>query len=156
MYRPQSPYSLPPAPCRDQTCQYSFDSTNLPALGGTLVAGARTGRIPLKMDKDAGFYLRGLSTHGSISLRLEDPSRNALSDSENSTESSNYEISSEYSLESGAGFATLESGGDGVYAPQGSTFVVYLYNSTAGTLNLNTVVINLFGVKRYANEECAG
>jgi len=156
MYRPQFPYALPSAPCVDQTCQYSFDVTNLPALGGTLAAGSRTGRIPLKMDKDAGFYLRALFTQGSIALRLEDPNRNALSDSENAVESSNYEIPSEYSQTRGAGSVVLESGAGGLYAPAGGTFVVYLYNPTSGTLSLSTVVINLIGEKRYTNQGCAG
>jgi hypothetical protein len=156
MYRPQYAHPLAPSPCEQQTCQYSFDSTNLPALAGTLAAGARTGRIPLKMDKDAPFYLRSIMTQGSVSLRLEDPNRNPLSDSENATESINYEIPSEWSQTQGAGFAALESGSGGLFAPSGSTFVVYLYNGTAATIELQTVAINLKGVKQYDNAECAG
>ena len=32
MYRPQFAYPLPPAPCHDQACMYSFDETNLPVF----------------------------------------------------------------------------------------------------------------------------
>jgi hypothetical protein len=156
MFRPQFAYPLPPAPCQDQTCQYSFDATNLPALSGTLAAGERTGRIPLEMDKDAPFYLRAMDTQGSISFRLEDPNRNAISDSENPTESSNYEIPSEFSKVNGATPAVLESGAGGLFAPAGGTFVLYLYNNTAGALNLNTLCFNLVGVKRYISSGCAG
>jgi len=156
MYRPQFVHALPPPPCVQQPCQYSFDKTNLPALTGSLAAGSRTGRIPLKTDKDAPFYLRGISSQGSFSIRLQDADNNAFSDSENAVESSNYEIPSEWSETSGAGFVTLESGAGGVFIPVGATLVMYLYNNTAGALNLNTVVLNLLGVKQYPNEECAG
>jgi hypothetical protein len=156
MFRPQFVHALPPLPCVQQTCQYSFDKTNLPALTGTLAAGQRTGRIPLKTDKDAPFYVRGISTQGSLSIRLQDADNNAFSDSENALESSNYEIPSEWSATAGDGFVVLESGDGGVFIPVGATLVMYLYNNTAGALNLNTVVINLMGVKQYPNAECAG
>lgn len=156
MYRPQYAHSLPPAPCAQQTCQYSFDQTNLPALSGSLAAGARTGRIPLRMDKDAPFYLRAIMTQGTLSIRVEDPDRNAFSNSEQATESANYEIPSEWSLTKGAGFAVLESGAGGVFIPAGATFVVYFYNGTGASVNLNTMAFNLKGVKQYDNAECAG
>lgn len=156
MYRPQFIHALPPLPCTQQTCQYSFDKTNLPALSGTLAAGARTGRIPLKTDKDAPFCLRAISSQGQLSIRLQDADNNACSDSENAVESTNYEIPSQWSAGGGAGNVALESGAGGVFVPLGATLVMYLYNNTAGSLNLNTVAINLVGVKQYDNAECAG
>ena len=156
MFRPQFAHALPPLPCVQQPCQYSYDQTNLPALTGTLAAGQRTGRIPLKTDKDAPFYVRALSTHGLLSLRIEDADRNAWSDSENAVESTNYEIPSEWSEGGGAGNVVLESGAGGIFIPLGATLVMYLYNNTAGALNLNTVCVNLVGVKQFENEECAG
>ena len=156
MYRPQYAHALPPAPCQQQICQYSFDRTNLPALAGTLAAGARTGRIPLKTDKDAPFYLRAISTQGAVSIRLQDADNNAFSDSENTVESTNYEIPSEWSAAGGAGNVVLESGAGGVFIPVGATLVMYLYNNTATLQELSTVCINLIGVKQYDSEECAG
>ena|SRR5256885_721357 len=154
MYRPQFPYPVTKPPCEDQRCVFSFDSTNLPKFTGTIAAGAQTGRIPLKLDKDADFYLRGISTQGAISIRLEDTNGNALSDSENQLQSSNFELPLEYSDPSGAGIVTLESGADGIFGPAGGNFLVYLYNSTAVTIDLTTCVINLHGTKRYPGPGC--
>jgi hypothetical protein len=157
MYRPQFVFPLSPSPCEDQRAQFSFDRTNLPAVAtGTLAPGLRTGRIPLQMDKDADFYLRGITSEGGFSFRLEDPDRNPLSDSENAVESSNYELPAEYSVNTGAAIATLESGGPGVYAPANGRFYLYLYNATAGTLELPTFAINLHGVKRFTSPGCKG
>jgi len=155
MYRPQFSYPLPDAPCSDQACLYSFDQTNLPVFLGTLAAGARTGRIPLKLDKDADFYLRAIRSQGAISFRLEDTDGNPLSDSENATEGTNYELPNEYSRTLGAGFVALESGAGGVFGPAGGNFVVYLFNTTAVTINLTTCALTLVGVKRYNSEVCA-
>lgn len=154
MYRPQFPYALPPAPCEDQTCLYSFDKTNLPVFNGTLAAGARTGRVPLRLDKDADFYLRAIDTQGAVSVRLEDTDGNPLSDSENAVQSSNYEFPKNYSETAGAGFVALESGAGGVFGPAGGNYVVYLFNGGATTIELTTCAITLVGVKRYQGEVC--
>ena len=154
MYRPQFSFPLPPDPCEDQACMYSFDASNLPVFAGTLVAGARTGRVPLKLDKDADFYLRALDTQGLISIRLEDTDGNPLSDSENATQGTNYELPNEYGRTAGAGFTVLEGGKGGVFGPAGGNYVVYLYNATSTTINLTTCVVNLVGVKRYHEGVC--
>jgi hypothetical protein len=154
MYRPQFAYPLVAPPCQDQRCLYSFDSSNLPVFTGTLAAGAQTGRVPLRLDKDADFYLRGISQRGTVSIRIEDTDGNPLSDSENATESTNFELPNEYSNVAGAGLVTLESGADGVFGPGGGNYVVYLYNATAGTIDLTTCVLNLHGVKRYPKTGC--
>lgn len=154
MYRPQFPFSAPPAPCEDQTCLYAFDATNLPVFTGTLAAGQQTGRIPLRLDKDADFYLRAISTQGGVSIRLEDTDGNGLSDSENALQSSNFVLPSEYSETNGAGYVALESGAGGVFGPGGGNYVVYLFNATAAPISLRTCAINLIGVKRYNSEGC--
>jgi hypothetical protein len=133
---------------------YSYDVTNLPTFNATLASGAQTGRIPLRLDKDADFYLRAISTTGLISLRLEDTDGNQLSDSENASNRANFVRQQEYSQSGGAGYVALESGADGVYGPAGGNYVVYLYNGTANTIELQTCVINLIGVKRYAGGVC--
>jgi hypothetical protein len=154
MYRPQFAYALPAAPCQDQTCQYSFDHTNLPVFLGSLAAGAQTGRIPLKLDKDADFYLRAIRSQGAISFRLEDTDGNPLSDCDNAVNSTNYELPNEYSRTAGAGLVALESGADGVFGPAGGNFVVYLFNAGATTIELTSCAINLVGVKRFSKGVC--
>lgn len=155
MYRPQFVYPLPPAPCEDQACMYSFDQTNLPVFSGTLAAGAQTGRLPLKLDKDADFYLRAIHSKGAISFRLEDTDGNALSDSENAANGTNFELPNEYSNTAGAGGVALESGAGGIFGPAGGNYVVYLYNAGTTTIDLTTCALNLVGVKRYDKEVCA-
>ena len=61
MYRPQFAFKSPIG-CEEQRCVYSFDFTNTPVLTTTLAAGANIDRIPLRLDKDADFYLRGINT----------------------------------------------------------------------------------------------
>lgn len=154
MYRPQSAYPIPPAPCDDQRCVYSFDSTNLPTFLRTMGPGASAGRIPLRLDKDADFYLRGLSSTGLIAYRLEDTNGNQLSDWLNVRESTNYELPQEFSDTAGFGIAPLESGAGGVFGPAGGNFLLYLFNPTVASINLVTCVLNLHGVKRYSREVC--
>lgn len=155
MYRPQFSYPLPDPPCVDQACLYSFDKTNMPVFTGLLLAGARINRVPLKLDKDADFYLRAIKTHGLVSLRLDDTNGNSLSDYSNAVDGSNYELPREYSRTAGAGLAVLESGAGGVFGPAGGNFMLYLYNPTAITIDLATCAVNLVGVKRYHKEVCA-
>ena len=155
MYRPQFAYDLPPVPCEDQACMYSFDETNLPVFTGNLLAGAQTGRVPLKLDKDADFYLRAIDSQGAFSFRLEDTDGNALSDSENALNAANFELPKEYSNTAGAGFVALESGAGGIFGPAGGNYVVYLYNAGTTTIDLSTCALNLVGVKRYSKEVCA-
>ena len=151
MYRPQFAYNPPDPPCHSQKCQYSFDQTNLPALTGSLAANGQTGRIPLKLDKDAPFILRGIVSQGALSFRLEDKDGNGLSDSENAVNSTNFELPKEYANPAGAGLVALEGE---VYAPIGGTIVLTLLNNTSGSVNLNTFAINLHGEKRYQGEAC--
>jgi hypothetical protein len=155
MYRPQFAYPDPPSPCEDQPCQYSFDSTNCPTFLGALPPGGQTNRIPLPLDQDAAFYLRGISTTGAASIRIEDCNGNAVSDSENAQNSSNFADPYKYSDTLGAGFVALESGNDDVFCPAGGNLLVYLYNGTGSTIYLTTCALNLFGVKRYYGEGCA-
>lgn len=154
MYRPQFAFDNPPAPCSDQRAVYSFDATNLPVFQGTLAAGSQTGRIPLRLDKDADFYLRAISSQGAVSIRIEDTDGNPLSDSENASQTQNFMLPKEYSGTAGAGLVALESGAGGVFSPAGGNFLVYLYNATAVTIDLTTCALSLHGVKRYRQGAC--
>lgn len=159
MFRAQFAFPLPPAPCFDQACLYSFDSTNCPVFQGLLTAGSVTPRVPLKLDKDADFYLRAISQQGTVSIRLEDADGNPLSDSENlslapGNASTNYEFPPQYSQTKGAGYVALEGGKEGIPARAGGNYLVYLYNAGATTIELATCALNLVGVKRYPGEVC--
>ena len=155
MYRPQFARDLPAAPCEDQACMYSFDKTNLPVFLGTLAAGAQIGHIPLRMDKDADFYLRAIRSQGTVSFRLEDGDGNALSDWQNARNSTNYELPNEFSYTAGTGLVALESGAGGVFIRAGGNFILHLFNHTAAPIELSACALNLAGVKRYSEEVCS-
>ncbi len=154
MYRPQFVYAVASSPCEDQRCTYSFDSVNIPTFTGTLAPGQQSGRIPLRLDKDADFFLRGLSQQGRVSIRLEDSKGNALSDSENRLQAQNFMLAVEYGLTGGAGFVALESGPEGVRMPAGGNFALYIFNPSNATINLSDCVVNLHGIKRYPGGLC--
>jgi hypothetical protein len=167
-YRPQWAYPLPPPPCEAQPCQFSYDATNTPAFTNTSFAsGAQTGRIPLKLDLDADFYLRAIRTQGAVWIRLLDPESNLLDDADNAKDIGNFEAPNQFSNPAGfdgtgwPGIVVLESGQwklsesggtGGVYAPAGSNFLLYLYNGTNAAINLTTCAVNLYGVKVYSGE----
>jgi hypothetical protein len=155
MYRPQNACQLPEPPCEDQACMYSFDQTNLPVFLGTLAAGAQIGHIPLRVDKDADFYLRAIDSQGTVSFRLEDGDGNALSDWLNARNSTNYELPNEFSNTAGAGLVALEGGAGGVFVRAGGNFILHLFNAGATTIELSTCALNLAGVKRYSEEVCS-
>lgn len=154
MFRPQFVQTLPDLPCDDQKTLYSFDTVNLPVLTGNLGAGRILQRIPLRMDKDSAFLCRGVSSNGPLLLRVEDPSGNQLSDSENSVTASNFMVPAQWSFPGGAGLVALESGAGGIYAHAGGTFLLYLFNNTAAPVSLTTTVITLHGVKRFPGKVC--
>jgi hypothetical protein len=158
MYRPQFPYATPDK-CVDQRCVYSFDQTNTPYLTMTLDPGQNFSRIPLQLDKDADFYLRGIAIPqigaGTLELRLEDPKGHPLSDIENLITEIDYQYAGLYSDPAGAGIVALDSDDFGVFCQAGSRLYLYCYNNGASGVSLTTLVINLHGVKRYSGERCA-
>lgn len=163
MYRPQFAFKSP-ADCEEQRCVYSFDLTNTPWLATTLAAGDNISRIPLLLDKDADFYLRGISTPdvgGSdnnlpgLEFRLEDPKGHPLSDIENLAVEINYQYAALYSATDGAGIVVQDADDWGVFCQAGSRLYLYLLNNSANPIALTTFVVNLHGVKRYSGERCA-
>lgn len=159
MYRPQFAYSTPEG-CEDQRCHYSFDASNTPFLVGALAAGRFLSKIPLPMDSDADFYLRGFQLEASgLTLRLEDCYGNPLSDSGNlipaaGTQFNDFEAPALYGESDGAGVVALESDEWGVFCPRGGVLCLYLFNATAAPINLSSIIVNLHGVKRYSGEKC--
>lgn len=157
MYRPQYVYNVAEAPCVEQTCLYSFDGTNTPALVGTLGAGLSLSRIPLLVDTDAPFFLRALRIPdaGGLQVRLEDAKDNPLSDSGNANAVTNYEFPALYSETDGAGLVPLDSDEWGVYLPAGGAHLLYVYNPTPAPVDLAVVFVTLAGVKRYLGGVCS-
>ena len=83
MYRPQFPNSVPPG-YQDKEFVHYFDQTNTPQLNNalSLAAGATLLQIPLQLQGDAPFTLRGIVVNGpgNFALRFKDPYGNYLSD----------------------------------------------------------------------------
>ncbi len=154
MYRPQFVFPPPPADCTEQRFHYAYDASNTPTLNsGTLAAGAHTGRIPLQMDHDAPFYLLAIQQWASfLQLRLETPYGDALSDSGNSVETSNYVYTELWSEADGAAIVTLEGE---IFCPRGGVLNLYLNNPTGAPVSMNTIRLTLHGKKRYPREQCA-
>lgn len=154
-YRPQFAYPVANSPCEDQRCSYSFDASNTPALAGTLAAGFSLSKIPLLMDTDAPFYLRGFVVPvTALQFRLEDANDNPLSDQGNSLQGTNFQFPALYSETDGAGIVALDSDDWGMYLPAGGAPLLYVYNPTAAPVSLAGVFINLHGVKRYPGANC--
>jgi hypothetical protein len=167
MYRPQFAFKSP-SDCEEQRCVYSFDFTNTPWLATTLAVGANIQRIPLVLDKDADFYLRGISTMPlpnagpgvpqgqGLEIRIEDPKGNPLCDRENALEEQNYQYPELYSEMGGAGIVPLDNCDDyGVYCQAASRLFLYLFNNGTAAIDLNLFILNLHGIKRYSGERCA-
>lgn len=82
-YRPQFPFSTPPQ-FQDKDFVHYFDQTNTPQLNSalSLAAGGTILAIPLQLQGDAPFSLRGIKINGpsNYAVRLRDPYGNYLSD----------------------------------------------------------------------------
>lgn len=159
-YGPQFAYKSP-ADCEEQRCVFSFDHTNTPWLATTIAAGAQIPRIPLLLDRDADFYLRGIQmtdfdNPDGLEIRLEDPKGNPLSDRESQLEEMNFQYPALYCAMSGAGIVPLDNADDyGVFCQSGSRLYLHLFNNGANNVTLTGMVITLHGVKRYSGERCA-
>jgi hypothetical protein len=158
MYRPQFAFKST-VDCEEQRCVYSFDSTNTPWLATTIAAGDNIQRIPLELDKDADFYLRGIQTTpdaAGLEFRVEDPKGHPLSDTENALQEQNYQYPALYSEMDGAGMVPLDNADDyGVFCQQGSRLYLYLFNNGPAPILLTSFILTLHGVKRYSGDRCA-
>lgn len=169
MYRPQFAYPTPPG-CRDEDFVYYFDGSNVPLLANGITAGGLIEYIPLTLEQDAPFYLRGWKvairnklTSGcppstvwsyrlpDLGVRLRDCYQNDLMD--------NYVPATQGAFpENPVSFygsmltgppTPLESE---VYCPRGGVLQVFLLGGSSLT-GTSYPLIALFGVKRY--KECA-
>lgn len=147
MYRSQFPYLPPAGKCEAQRCTYSFDGSNTPALV-SVAAGAVLTKIPLRMDQDAPFFMKGIQVNPTgLQIRLEDCFDNPLL-------SDGFVVSPSLWCQSdGAGVVPVESDEWGIYCPAGSTLLLYVTNPTAGAIT--NLVINLHGDKWFAEGTCS-
>jgi hypothetical protein len=148
VYRPQFPYAAPRAKCEGQRCHYSFDGTNTPSII-SVAAGAVLTKIPLRMDQDAPFFLRGIqvSSDTGLLLRLEDCFENPL------LTDSQVISPALWCDPDGAGVVAMESDNWGIYCPAGGSLLLYVTNPTNAAVA--TLVINLHGEKWYSEGTCS-
>lgn len=82
-YRPQFAYPTPEGFQDEEFVQY-FDSISNPALATVLAAGAEIRDIPLILDSNAEFHIRGievaLENNNELGIQIRDPYGNYLSD----------------------------------------------------------------------------
>lgn len=163
MYRPQFVFPPPGKGCQDRKCPYSFDSFNTPALGNIPNGNPVNVRIPLVLDQDADFFLRGVqifvtavsAVPTTVQVGLLDCFGNQLIDpllAGNPPTLYPYLWSfSSASPTGGGGIVTLDSDPWGIYCPAAGALAAYISNTAGFEVS---VIINLDGVKRYRGEQC--
>ena len=151
LYRPQYAFWTP-RNFRDETFHYSFDKTNVAALGVAIAAGQVVNDIILQFQNDAEFVCRGfkvqLGTSASdLQLWLKDPFGNYLS--QTYIPLANY-LTGAGTLIVGRAVVILEPE---IICPRSGMWTAYLSNPTAGFLE--PPAFTFFGVKRYPLEAAA-
>lgn len=141
LYRPQFPYPSI-RECKEEQFHYTFDSTDIPALGLAIPAASFALNIVLHLEPDAAFLWRGFKVSNSgLAIRFKDPYGNYLSPCAVPIEL--YGTCPTVFSEEG-GFCVAFS--QGIYCPPGGNVLVDFYNPTAGSLTPSA--ITLYGVKR--------
>jgi hypothetical protein len=158
LYRPQYAFETPRG-FRDETFHYSFDKTNVAALGVLLPTLQLRNDIILQFQNDQEFVCRAIRVLGAVTeqgggtpvsnlyIWLKDPFGNYLSQT--------YVPISRYLTGAGAGIigrlpVIIEPE---IICPAGGMWAMYLYNPTTGSLLPPS--ITFFGVKRYPLEPAA-
>ena len=157
LYRPQYAFETPRG-FRDETFHYTFDKTNVAALGVILPTLQLRNDIILQLQNDAEFVCRAIKVVGAADERGGTPISNLdiwLKDPFGNYLSQTYVPISRYLT--GAGRAVpgrlpviVEPE---VMCPAGGMWTMYLYNPTTGSINPPS--ITFFGVKRYPLEAAA-
>jgi hypothetical protein len=150
LYRPAFAYHTPRG-FRDETFHYSFNGSNVAALGTAIAAGALVADIILQLQNDADFVCRGLkvllgTVPSNLYLWLKDPFGNYLSQT--------YVPASLSVSGSGSGVCgSLVVPIEEIICPASGMWTAYLYNPTAAPVN--PPAFSFFGVKRYPLEAAA-
>lgn len=145
LYRAQ--FAYPAKGFKEETFHYSFDKTNVAALGNAIAGAALVSDIYLQLQNDYEFTARGIKIQSGTAasqlyLWLKDPFDNYLSQT--------YVPLSLYATGSGSqvcGSFIIPLNPE-IVCPAGGVFVAYLYNPTAAPVN--PAAFTFFGVKRCA------
>jgi hypothetical protein len=148
MYRPQFPYGCP-AGFEDGDFDYYFDSTNTPLLNNTaLASGGIIQNVPLALQMDAPFALRGIQVKGIngadpvVAVQFKDPFENYLSDDY-------VPLDLAYAPDSTAQYFCNIVIEPEIRCPAGGVWWVSIKNQTNATQDITKVRIVLSGNKRY-------
>jgi hypothetical protein len=170
MYRPQFAYSRSPAQFEDSTFSHYFDWTNVPLLNNTaLPAGGLLQNIPLQLQTDWPFYVRGIMVQGgplfpllspapaTVQVRFKDPFSHDLSNdfvpvglyvAPSTVRSISLAIIPTIFVRNNPLMIAFEPE---VRSPAGAVWWLSIRNPTATTQDLTQVRITLSGVKRSVN-----
>jgi hypothetical protein len=147
MYRPQFVYSPTPPQFEDIDFEHYFDSFTVPRLNQTVAAGTLILNIPLVLQSDWPFFLRGIQVKGIngadpvVAVQIQDPYGNYLSD--------DFVPLDLYVTPDFTGLYFLDIPVEPeIRCPQGSTFTLNVKNQTSGNADLTKVRVTLSGVKR--------
>lgn len=154
-YRPQFVYRAADGDCIDVRTHFSFDYSNVAVLNGSIPSSWNSNnRIPLVIDRDAPFLLRGVQVSPtSLQVGLLDPLNNPLLDNgQGAGGAAPYLPVEIWCGTAGAGIVPLEGDDWGVFCPPGSRFSLYFNNATGAPQV--APVITLHGVKRYRRADC--
>jgi len=159
MYRPEFAYPVAEPPCEDVRCSYSFDATNVPAIAAGIPGNwVQSNRIPLQLDQDAPFLLRGIQIAETVlriglvdsqNLPLVDPGQGPGFDNDGLPPALEAYV---WGSTNGAGLVALDSDNWGVWFPPGAVLGLYVGNTSGGLEN--PPIITLHGVKRYSRSKC--
>lgn len=162
MYRPQFVFPVSVAPCVDMRCQYSFDSTNLPAIASGVIPPTWNWnfKIPLVLDQDADFFIRGIEiAPTALQIGIVDSFGNALIDP---GQGAGYDgqglpptmVPYVWGQTMGAGLVAMDGDNWGIYCPAGAAIGLYIGNFTPLAVDVISPIINIHGVKRFQKGNC--
>ncbi len=152
MYRPQFPYPKSPAQCEDERCHYSFDSTNTPRFAGLIPGNTTYTKVPLVLDQDADFLIRGIQiSPTTLLIGIEDTWRHPII-FPTATGLPPVLQAPLWGQTDGAGIVTMESDNWGIYCPAAGCLLAYVQNTLAGSVA--GPVITIHGVKRFKGAQC--
>lgn len=148
MYRPQFPYPVDRG-FYDCDFEHYFDSTNTVLLNNSaLAASGIIQNVPLQLQADAPFYLRGIQVKGVngadpvVSVQFKDPFENYLSDDF-------VPLDLAYAPNGTAPYFLNIVVEPEIRCPAGGVLWVNIRNQTGGNQDITKVRITLSGVKRY-------
>jgi len=152
MYRPQFAYPLTPAQCEDERCHYSFDGTNVPRFQGNIPGLTTYTKVPLVLDQDADFFIRGIQiSPTTLLIGIQDPSGHPIVFPTATGLPPVLQVPL-WAQSDGAGLVTLDSDNWGIFCPASGCLLAYVQNTLAGSVA--GPVITLHGVKRFKGAGC--